>query len=52
MEKEDSYKSKIILEDFQKLKVFTLAKDLEKFSDLQNEISDLFQEAFPFENFK
>ena len=41
MEKEDSEKSTIILEDFQKLEVFTLAKDLEKFSDLIGKISTL-----------
>ena len=41
MKKEDSNKSTIILEDFKKLEVFTLAKDLEKFSDLINQISTL-----------
>ena len=41
MEKEDSEKSTLILEDFQELEVFTLAKDLEKFSDLINDISAL-----------
>ncbi len=41
MEKEDSEKSTIILEDFQELEVFTLAKDLEKFSDLIRKISTL-----------
>ncbi len=41
MEKEDSEKSTIILEDFQELEVFTLAKDLEKFSDLIDQISTL-----------
>ena len=41
MEKEDSEKSTIILEDFQKLEVFTFAKDLEKFSDLIDKISTL-----------
>ena len=39
--KEDSKKSTIILEDFKKLEVFTLAKNLEKFSDLISEISTL-----------
>ena len=41
MEKEDSKKSAIILEDFQKLEVFTLAKDREKFSNLIFKISTL-----------
>jgi hypothetical protein len=41
MKKEDSEKSTIILKDFQELEVFTLAKDLEKFSDLIGEISTL-----------
>ena len=41
MEKKDSEKSTLILEDFQELEVFTLAKDLEKFSDLINQISTL-----------
>ena len=41
MKKEDSEKATIILEDFQELEVFTLAKDLEKFSDLIGEISTL-----------
>ena len=41
MKKEDSKKSTIILEDFKKLEVFTLAKNLEKFSDLIREISTL-----------
>ena len=41
MEKEDSNKGAIILEDFQELEVFTLAEDLEKFSDLINQISTL-----------
>ena len=41
MEKEDSEKSILILEDFQELEVFTLAKDLEKFSDLIGKISTL-----------
>ena len=41
MEKEDSRKSTLILEDFQELEVFTLAKDLEKFSDLIDQISTL-----------
>ena len=41
MKKEDSKKSAIILEDFQKLEVFTLAKDREKFSNLIFKISTL-----------
>ena len=41
MENEDSAKSGTILKDFQELEVFTLAKDLEKFSDLYYEISTL-----------
>ena len=41
MEKEDSKKATIILEDFQELEVFTLAEDLEKFSDLITQISTL-----------
>ena len=41
MEKEDSEKSTRILENFQELEVFTLAKDLEKFSDLIGNISTL-----------
>jgi len=41
MEREDSKKAAIILEDFQELEVFTLAEDLEKFSDLRNQISTL-----------
>ncbi len=41
MKKEDSKKSIIILEDFKKLEVFTLAKNLEKLSDLLSEISTL-----------
>ena len=41
MEKEDSEKSIIIFEDFQELEAFTLAKDLEKFSDLIGKISTL-----------
>ena len=41
MKKEDLKESTIILEDFKKLEVFTLAKNLEKFSDLISEISTL-----------
>ena len=41
MEKEDSEESTIIIEDFQEFEVFTLAKDLEKFSDLIGQISTL-----------
>lgn len=41
IKKEDSKKSIIILEDFKKLEGFTLAKNLEKFSDLISEISTL-----------
>lgn len=41
MENEDSEKSTIILEDFKKLKVFTIAQDLKKFFDLISQISTL-----------
>ena len=41
MEKEDSNKGAILLEDFQELEIFTLAEDLEKFADLINQISTL-----------
>ena len=41
MQKDDSAKATIILENFQELEVFTLAKDLGKFSDLLSEISTL-----------
>ena len=41
MEREDSKKAAIILKDFQELEVFTLAEDLEKFSDLITQISTL-----------
>ena len=41
MQKEESAKARIILENFQELKVFTLAKDLEKFSDWISQISTL-----------
>ncbi len=41
MDKEDFEKSNIIIQDFQKLEVFTLAKDLEKFANLQCQISTL-----------
>lgn len=41
MKKDDSAKATIILKNFQELEVFTLAKDLEKFSDLISEISTL-----------
>jgi hypothetical protein len=41
MKKDDSAKATIILENFQELEVFTLAKDLEKFSDLISQISTL-----------
>ena len=41
MKREDSKKATILLEDFQELEVFTLAEDLEKFSDLIYEISTL-----------
>jgi len=41
MEREDSKKATILLEDFQELEVFTLAEDLEKFSDFINQISTL-----------
>ena len=41
MKREDSKKATIILEDFQELEVFTLAKDPEKFSNLIDQISTL-----------
>ena len=41
MKKEDLKESTIILEDFKKLEVFAIAKNLEKFSDLISEISTL-----------
>jgi hypothetical protein len=41
MEREDSKKATILLEDFQELEVFSLAEDLEKFSDLITQISTL-----------
>ena len=41
MEREDSKKATLILEDFQELEVFTLAEDLEKFSDWITQISTL-----------
>jgi hypothetical protein len=41
MQKEDSNKSNLILENFQELEVFTLAKDLENFSASIGEISTL-----------
>ena len=41
IEKEDCRKSTEILQDFEKLKVFTFTEDLEKFSDLINEIATL-----------
>ena len=41
MQKDESAKATIILENFQELKVFTLAKDLEKFSDLISQVSTL-----------
>jgi hypothetical protein len=41
MSKKDSKKADIILEDFQKLEVFTLAKDSKLFSDLANKIETL-----------
>lgn len=41
MEKEDSKKATILLEDFQELEVFTLAEDLEKFAAFINQISTL-----------
>ena len=41
MEKQDGKTAYIIKQDFQKLEVFTLADDLEDFSDLTREISTL-----------
>jgi len=41
MGKQDSRTAYIIQQDFQKLEVFTLANDLEEFSDLRREISML-----------
>ena len=41
MQKDDSAKAAIILEDLQELEFLTLAKDLEKFSDLIDQISTL-----------
>lgn len=46
MQKDESAKARIILENFQELKVFTLAKDLEKFSDLISQISTLCLEFY------
>ena len=46
MEKDDSSKALLILENFQKLEVFTIVKDLEKFSDLIDEISTLCLEFY------
>lgn len=39
MEKENSEKSTLTIEDFQQLEVFIFAKDLEKFSNLIVQIS-------------
>ena len=44
MQKEDSNKSTRIFEDLQELEVFTLANNLEKFSNLIGQISTLFFE--------
>lgn len=41
IENENSEKSTVILKDFKKLEVFTLAQDLKKFSDLICQISTL-----------
>ncbi len=41
MEKEDSKKATLILEDFQKLEIFTFAEGTKKFFDLISEISTL-----------
>jgi hypothetical protein len=41
MEDQDSRTASIILEDFRELEVFTLANDLEEFSDLIGQISTL-----------
>ena len=54
MEKEDSNKSYIILKDFKKLKVFTLAEKLKKFSNLMYQISTLCSDYYelPYETTK
>ena len=44
MQKDDSAKAALILQNDQELEVFTLAKDLEKFSNLISEISTLWLE--------
>lgn len=41
IEKEDSKKAAIILKDFLQLEVFSLAEDLDEFSDLMGKISNL-----------
>jgi len=41
MEEEDSQKATTILKDFQQLEVFSLAEDLDEFSGLIRQISDL-----------
>ena len=41
MEKQDGKTTYIILQDFQQLEVFSLAEDLDEFSDLMAQISDL-----------
>ena len=41
MEKNDAKKAAIIFKDFQELEVFSLAEDLDEFSDLMREISNL-----------
>jgi len=46
MGNDDSAKATIILENFQELEVFTLAKDLKKFSYLISEISTLCSEFY------
>lgn len=41
MERQDSERASTICEDFEALEIFTLADDLENFSDLKNQISTL-----------
>lgn len=50
MENEDARESAIILKDFQKLEVFTFAKDLEKFSDPKDRIGILCSEYYEIWN--
>lgn len=44
MEREDDTKAKKILQDFQQLSVFSLVENLEEFSNLRLQISDLCQD--------